>query len=158
MPNVLLTSGETDLVVSYYLVLIYFFKDLFFISTGSMGTSSSQPSIVNIYIWRKWQKIVECFTSFQHHILNKHEFPNNIYHKRCEHKALSEDDARRKDWREMGSKSHAKLLRKLCGKTLLADLENMTEQVNTAMLAVFHGLNIAYLPIFFDIEKIITGK
>ena len=58
----------------------------------------------------------------------------------------------------MGSKSHTKLLRKLCGKTRLADLENMTEQVNTAMLAVFHGLNIAYLPIFFDIEKIITGK
>ena len=111
MPNVLLTSGETDLVVSYYLFPIYFFKDLFFISTGSMGTSRSQPSLlVNIYIWRKWQKIVECFTFFQHHILNKHKFPNNIYHKRCEHKAVSEDDTRRKDWREMGSKSHAKLL------------------------------------------------
>ena len=59
----------------------------------------------------------------------------------------------------MGSESHEKLWRILCEKTLLADLENMTEQVNTTMLEDFHALKIAYLPrkTFFDIEKMIAG-
>ena len=34
----------------------------------------------------------------------------------------------------------------MCEKMLLADLENMTEQVNTTMLEVYHALQIAYLP------------
>ena len=59
----------------------------------------------------------------------------------------------------MGSESHEKLWRILCEKTLLADLENMTEQVNTTMLEDFHALKIPYLPrkTFFDIEKMIAG-
>ena len=44
-----------------------------------------------------------------------------------EHEALSEGDARRKELLEMGSESHEKLRKILCEKTLLADLENMTE-------------------------------
>ena len=34
----------------------------------------------------------------------------------------------------------------MCEKMLLADLENMTEQVNKTMLEVYHALQIAYLP------------
>ena len=41
--------------------------------------------------------------------LDKDKFPNNIYYKRWEHEALSEDDASWKEWLEMGSESHEKL-------------------------------------------------
>ena len=54
----------------------------------------------------------------------------------------------------MGPQSHEKLQKILCEKTLLADLENMTEQINTQDRA----LKIAYLPkkTFFGIEKMIA--
>ena len=43
----------------------------------------------------------------------------------------------------MGCLNHEKLRNVLCQKTLLDDLENMTEQqVNTTMLEVFHALKI----------------
>ena len=59
----------------------------------------------------------------------------------------------------MESDSHEKLRKILCEKTLLADLENMANDVNTAMLKVFHTLKIVYLPkkTFFGIEKMIAG-
>ena len=59
----------------------------------------------------------------------------------------------------MGSKSHEKLQKILREKTLLDDLENLTEQINTTMLEVFYGLKIAYLSkkTFFNIEKMIAG-
>ena len=59
----------------------------------------------------------------------------------------------------MGSESDEKLRKILHEKTLLADLEHITEQVNTTMLEVFHGLKIAYLPkkTFLGIEKMIAG-
>ena len=72
-------------------------------------------AIVNHHYWSIFmcggndKELVERFTSFQHHIVNKHKFPNNFYYKRCEHEALSEDDARRKDLFGMGSESHEKL-------------------------------------------------
>ena len=61
----------------------------------------------------------------------------------------------------MGSESHEEQQKILCEKTLLADLENMTKQINTTMLEVFHALKIAYLPFkktFFGIEKMIVGR
>ena len=72
---------------------------------------------------------------------------------------LSEDDTRRKEWLQMGSESHEKLRKILCEKTLLTDLENMTEQIDTTMLEVFHALKIAYLAkkTFFGIEKMFSG-
>ena len=59
----------------------------------------------------------------------------------------------------MGSESDEKLRKILREKTLLADLEHMTEQVNTTMLEVFHAVKIAYLPkkTFLGIEKMIAG-
>ena len=60
----------------------------------------------------------------------------------------------------MGSESHEELQKILCEKMLLADLENMTKQINKTMLEVFHALKIAYLPkkTFFGIEKMIAGR
>ena len=157
MQNILLTYGKTGLVTSPQLVRMYFL-------IGLKVLARCAQAIVNDLYWSIFtcggngKEPVERFTSFQHHIVNKHKFPNNIYYKRCKHEALSEDDTRRKKWLEMGSESHEKLRKILCEKTLLADLENMTEQINTTMLEVFHALKIAYLPkkTFFGIEKMIA--
>ena len=46
----------------------------------------------------------------------------------------------------MGSEAHEKIIRVLSEKSLLGDLEQMTEQVNTTMLEVFHAVKIGYLP------------
>ena len=107
----------------------------------------------------KGKELLKCFTSFQHHIVNKHKLMNKIYYKCCEHEALAENNARRKEWLEMESESYQKLLKILCEKTFLTDLENMTEQANTTILEVFHALKIAYLPkkTFFGIKKMIAG-
>ena len=150
--------GKTGLVTSPQLVRIYCLIDLKVLARWAQA-------IVNHLYWSIFtcggngKELIERFTSFQHHIVNKHKFPNNIYYKRCEHEALSEGDARRRQWLEMGSESHEKLRKILCEKTFLVDLENMTEQVNTAMLQVFHALKIAYLPkkTFFGIEKMIAA-
>ena len=42
---------------------------------------------------------------------------------------------------------------------LVADLEHMTEQVNTTLLEVFQAKKISYLPksTFFRMEKKVTG-
>ena len=121
-------------------------------------------AIINHFYWSIFtcggnrKIIVDRFTFFLHHIVNKHKFPNKIYYKCCGHEALSEDDTRRKEWLEMGSENHEKLQKILCEKSLLADQENITEQVNTTILEVFHALKITYLPkkTFFGIEKMIT--
>ena len=44
-------------------------------------------------------------------------------------------------------------------KKLLGDLEQMTKQVNTTMLEVFHAVKIGYLPkkTCFSINKMIAG-
>ena len=59
----------------------------------------------------------------------------------------------------MGSKSHEQLQKIPREKTLLDDLDNLTEQINTTMQVVFYALKIAYLPkkTFFNIEKMIAG-
>ena len=137
--NILLTEGKIGVVTSPQLVCIYCLIDLKVLARWAQA-------IVNHLNWSifTWvgnsKELVERFTSFQHHIVNKHKFPSSIYYKRCEH------DTRRKEWLEMGSENHEKLRKIMCEKMLLADLENMTEQVNTTMLEVYHALQIAYLP------------
>ena len=94
--NILLTYGKTGLVTSPQLVRINFLIDLKVLARWAQA-------IVNHLYWSIFtcggngKELVERFTTFQHHIVNKHKFPNNIYHKRCEHEALSEDDTRRKE-------------------------------------------------------------
>ena len=44
----------------------------------------------------------------------------------------------------MGSEAHEKIIRVLSEKSLPGDLEQMTEQVNTTMLEVFHAVKICY--------------
>ena len=46
----------------------------------------------------------------------------------------------------MGPAAHEKLVKIISEKTLVADLEHMTEQVNTTLLEVFHAEKISYLP------------
>ena len=43
----------------------------------------------------------------------------------------------------MGSEVHEKIIRVLSEKSLLGDLEQMTEQVNKTMLEVFHAAKLA---------------
>ena len=59
----------------------------------------------------------------------------------------------------MGQEAHEKIIRVLSEKSLLRDLEQRTEQVNTTMLEVFHAVKIGYLPkkACFSIDKMITG-
>ena len=59
----------------------------------------------------------------------------------------------------MGLEAHEKIIKVLFEKILLGDLEQMTEQVNTIMLVVFHALKIDYLPkkTCFSIDKMIVG-
>ena len=76
------------------------------------------------------KELAEHFLSLQHHVVNKHHFPNNVFHKKCGHVLLSEDETRIKEWRHMGSEAHEKIIRVLSGKNRLGDLEQMTEQVN----------------------------
>ena len=93
--SILLTHGKTDLVTSPQLVRIYCLIDLKVLARWP-------KVIVNNLYWSMYtcegngKELLEGFTSFQHHIVNKYKFPNNIYYKRCEHEALSEDDTRSK--------------------------------------------------------------
>ena len=59
----------------------------------------------------------------------------------------------------MGSAAHEKLVKIISDKTLVAELEYMTEQVNTTLLKVFHAKKISHLPKckFFQMEKNVTG-
>ena len=92
----------------------------------------------------KGKELVERFTSLQHHVVNKHHFPHNFFYKKCDHASLSEDETRKKEWFHMGSEAHEKVIRVLSEKSLPGDLEQMTEQVNTTMLEVFHAVKICY--------------
>ena len=97
--------------------------------------------------------------ALQHHVVNKHHFPNNVFYKKCDHAPLSENQTRKMEWLDMGSEAHEKIIRVLSEKSLLGDLEQMTEQVNTTMLEVFHAVKIGYLPkkTCFSIDKMIAG-
>ena len=59
----------------------------------------------------------------------------------------------------MGLEAHEKSMTVLSEKSLLGDLEQMIEQVNTAILEVFHAVKIGYLPkkTCFSIDKMIAG-
>ena len=99
---------QTKLLTLSQLVPIYCLIDLKILTRWTQG-------IVNHLYWSIFmcggngKELVERFISFQHRIVNKHKFSNNIYHKRCEHEALSEDEARRTEWLDIGFESHQKL-------------------------------------------------
>ena len=82
---------------------------------------------------------MERFLSLKHHIVSKHTFPQNTYYKKCDHPPLSTEQSQRKQWLEMGSAVHGKLVKIISEKMLVADLEHMTEKVNTTLLEVFHA-------------------
>ena len=79
--------------------------------------------------------------------------------KKSDHASLSEYEIRKTEWLHMGSEAHEKIVRVLSEKKLLGDLEQMTKQVNTTMLEVFHAVKIGYLPkkTCFSINKMIAG-
>ena len=56
------------------------------------------------------------------------------------------DETRKKEWFHMGSEAHEKIIKVLFEKILLGHLEQMTEQVNTITLELFHAVKIDYLP------------
>ena len=123
------------------------------------------PAVVNHLYWSIFtcngngKELVERFTSIIHHSVNRHVFTHNIYYKRCEHPALTADEKREKEWLVMGSAAHEKLVKVVTERSLLVDMEKLTEQINTTLLEVFHSVKIRYLPksIFFRMEKMIAG-
>ena len=72
------------------------------------------------------KELVECFTFLQHHVVNKHNFPNKVFYKKCDHASLSEDETRKKEWFYMGSEALEKIIRVLFEKSLVGDLERKT--------------------------------
>lgn len=123
------------------------------------------PAVVNHLYWSictchgNGEELVERFMSLKHHIVNKHHFDSNVHYKECEHCELTTEEARTKDWMLMGSPAHEKLCKIISEKALMVDMKQMTEQINTTMLEVFHATKIGYLPkkTFFGIEKMIAG-
>lgn len=123
------------------------------------------PAVVNHLYWSiatcggNGKELAERFTSIVHHSVNRHVFPHNQFYRKCDHPPLSNEALGRKEWLDMGSAAHAKLIKVVTQPVLVKDLEQMTEQVNTTLLEVFHSLKIRYLPksTFFKMEKMIAG-
>ena len=92
------------------------------------------------------KELIERFTSLQYQVVNKHCFPNNVFCKKWDHASISDDETKKREWLHMGSEAHEKIIRILSERSLLGDLEQMTEQVNTTMQEVFHAIKIACLP------------
>ena len=59
----------------------------------------------------------------------------------------------------MGSTVYEKLVNIISEKTLVADLEHMTKQVNTTLPEVFHAKKMSRLPnsTLFRMEKMVAG-
>ena len=85
------------------------------------------------------KELIERFASLKHHFVNKHTFSQNPYYKKCDHPPLSIEQLQKNQWLEMGSAAHEKLVKITSEKTLVADLEHMTEQLNSTLLEVFHA-------------------
>ena len=123
------------------------------------------PAIINHLYWgiftcnKNGKELIERFLSLKHHIVSKHTFPQNTYYKKCNHPPFNTEQSQRKQWLEMGSAVDKKLVKIISEKTLVADLEHMTEQVNTTLLEVFHAKKTSYLPksTFFRMEKMVAG-
>ena len=60
----------------------------------------------------------------------------------------------------MGSAGHEKLVKIISEKTFIADLEHMTDKVNTTLLEIFHAKKVSYLPksTFFRMKKMVSGE
>ena len=108
---------------------------------------------------QKWEganreiSIIKASYCQQTHLSSKYMY------KKCDHPQLSTEQSQRKQWLEMGSAAHEKLVKIISDKTLVADLEHMTEQVNTTLLEVFQAKKISYLPksTFFRMDKMVAG-
>ena len=105
------------------------------------------------------KELNERFLSLKHHNGKKHTFPQNTYNKKCNHPPLSTEQSQRKQWPEMGSAGHEKLVKIISEKTFIADLEHMTDKVNTTLLEIFHAKKVSYPPksTFFRMEKMVAG-
>ena len=122
-------------------------------------------AIINHLYWsifkcsKNGNGLSERFLSLKHHIANKHTFPQNTYNEKCDHPPLSTEQSQRKQWLEMGSAAHEKLAKIISEKSLVVDLEHMTEQVNATLLEIFHAKKVSYLPksTFFRMEKMVAG-
>ena len=98
-------------------------------------------------------------TSVIHHSVNRHDFQQNKFYKKCDHPKLTAEEKIRKEWLSMGSLAHEKLIKIVTEPILVRDMEKLTAQVNTTLLEVFHGVKIRYLPksIFYKMEKMVAG-
>ena len=56
------------------------------------------------------------------------------------------EQLQRKQWLEMGSVVHKKLVKIISEKTVVVNLEHITKQVNIILLEIFHPKQIFYLP------------
>ena len=105
------------------------------------------------------KELVERFVSVIHHSVNRHVFSHNKFYKACDHAKLTAAEKQQKEWLVMGSPAHEKLIKIVTQPVLVADIEKLTNQVNTTLLEVFHSVKVRYLPksLFFRMEKMIAG-
>ena len=121
--------------------------------------------IINHLYWaiftcnKNGKELIKRFLSLKHHIVNKHTLPQNTYYNKFADPPLSTKQSQRKQWLEMGSTVYEKLVNIISEKTLVADLEHMTKQVNTTLPEVFHAKKMSCLPnsTLFRMEKMVAG-
>ena len=88
----------------------------------------------------------EKWVSILHHIRNKHRWEDATVHKKCEHPKLSKRDRLEKTWPKEGSPAYKALETVVKEKTLLNDLQHLTEFNHTGQLEVYHSSYNKYCP------------
>ena len=73
--------------------------------------------------------IVEKWVSLVHHIANKHAWVDAKHFMACEHECLTEDESRQ--WLSPGSEQHQALTKIVTDKTVLRDIEKLTDFSHT---------------------------
>ena len=109
-------------------------------------------SIINHFWWccatcnKDETLLIEKWLSILNHISNKHYWEDATVFKKCEHTAISKQEARKKKWLEVGSPPYLALESVVSNKYLLADLKFLVEFNHTGSLEVYHSLYNKYCP------------
>jgi hypothetical protein len=88
----------------------------------------------------------EKWTSIIFHVQNIHRFNENKSFKKCEHPRITKRQCRSKLWLKPTSDAFLALQSVVFDKTLLKDLEHLTEFSHTGILEVYHSLYNKWLP------------
>ncbi|CAH1796821.1 unnamed protein product [Owenia fusiformis] len=91
-------------------------------------------------------RLKEKWLSILKHILNQHDFPQNMVFKECDHPELTQDQVRRKKWLTEDSSPYKAIKDVITDSRLLADLANLIKHYHTGCLEVYHSMLNKHLP------------